>query len=435
MLHRIRSLLPSSLQGSADHVAFLSLAGCISLVQVSIAASQILLAVVLVLSPRVYRSGKDALLPLKGVLLPLLLYCLWTVTAALMAPDALTSLAITKKFYLFLLIPVVPLMANLPDRVPWIYKTVFPVAVLSAVIGILQYASNPQKWDLMHRISGSMGHWMTYSGLIMLALVALAAHGMRAGWKKLPLWIAPAALMALAIVLSQTRSSLLGVYAGIFAALVLAMCIERHWRFAALLASMVLVSFVLYFAAPASLQQRFRSGLDRKDDNTRNRIELYETSLNIIRSNPWFGVGPENVKYEALKYRNDHTFRDALYLHMHNNVLEVAAETGIPGALFWLWFMLRLAWDSFRFYRTAASGRCVIAEPARGAAVLAASVSLGAWFAFMVSGMFEYNFGDSEVLTLFLFLASAPYAFARPLAGLVPSSGGEHGFNKRGRGE
>ena len=29
----------------------------------------------------------------------------------------------------------------------------------------------------------------------------------------------------------------------------------------------------------------------------------------------------------------------------------------------------------------------------------------------MVAGMIEYNFGDSEVLTLFLFIVSAPYAF------------------------
>jgi hypothetical protein len=36
----------------------------------------------------------------------------------------------------------------------------------------------------------------------------------------------------------------------------------------------------------------------------------------------------------------------------------------------------------------------------------------------MVSGLFEYNFGDSEVLLLFLFLMSVPYA-AAPGAGDV----------------
>jgi len=43
--------------------------------------------------------------------------------------------------------------------------------------------------------------------------------------------------------------------------------------------------------------------------------------------------------------------------------------------------------------------------------MVASAAALGAWIAFMIAGMTEFNFGDSEVLTLFLFIASAPYAF------------------------
>jgi hypothetical protein len=44
----------------------------------------------------------------------------------------------------------------------------------------------------------------------------------------------------------------------------------------------------------------------------------------------------------------------------------------------------------------------------------------------MVAGMFEYNFGDSEVLMLFLFIMSAPYAFqeSRPAASNPPADAG-----------
>ena len=38
---------------------------------------------------------------------------------------------------------------------------------------------------------------------------------------------------------------------------------------------------------------------------------------------------------------------------MHNNILQIAAETGIPGLILWLWFMVRLAWDALRCYRHA----------------------------------------------------------------------------------
>jgi hypothetical protein len=43
---------------------------------------------------------------------------------------------------------------------------------------------------------------------------------------------------------------------------------------------------------------------------------------------------------------------------------------------------------------------------------------MAATAALVVSGLFEYNFGDSEVLALFLFFMAAPYAFqGRAIAG------------------
>jgi hypothetical protein len=69
--------------------------------------------------------------------------------------------------------------------------------------------------------------------------------------------------------------------------------------------------------------------------------------------------------------------------------------------------MLRLAWDAFVVYRATA------AKPSDQSqeALMVSIAALGSWGALMVSGLFEYNFGDSEVLTLFLFFMSAPYAF------------------------
>jgi O-antigen ligase len=158
----------------------------------------------------------------------------------------------------------------------------------------------------------------------------------------------------------------------------------------------------------------------------------------MIQDNPWLGVGPKNVNVEALKYRDEKEFPDWLkrsvgffstssqyreeekefpdwlYQHMHNNFLQVAAETGIPGLLIWLWFMGRLAWDAQKCYRYAKSSSFPGNDDLRKEALIASSAALAAWTALMVAGMFEYNFGDSEVLTFFLFLISAPYAFAGP---------------------
>jgi len=74
--------------------------------------------------------------------------------------------------------------------------------------------------------------------------------------------------------------------------------------------------------------------------------------------------------------------------------------------------MVRFAWDAWGCYRYARSRSFSENEDVRREALMASSAALACWTALVVAGMFEYNFGDSAVLTLFLFIASAPYTFA-----------------------
>jgi O-antigen ligase len=108
---------------------------------------------------------------------------------------------------------------------------------------------------------------------------------------------------------------------------------------------------------------------------------------------------------------------------MHNNLLQTASSMGLPGLAIWLWLMVRLAWDALRTYRFAGSRAFPYGEEARREATIIASAALGSWVALMTAGMFEYNFGDSEVLTLFLFIMSAPYAYFPDNASEVPVRG------------
>jgi O-antigen ligase len=115
----------------------------------------------------------------------------------------------------------------------------------------------------------------------------------------------------------------------------------------------------------------------------------------------------------ASRYQEEEKeFPDWLYQHMHNNPLQIAAETGIPGLLIWFWLMGQLAWDAWKRYQYARRSNFNGNENYRQEALVASTAALAAWVALMVAGLFEYNFGDSEVLTFFLFLMSAPYAFA-----------------------
>ena len=396
MPDRLKGYLPGSLDTTSARVIFLLLAGSVAASLLSIAASQALLVLASIGAVAFLRPQPGRFSNLRPVLLPLMLFFLWTVVAALASSDVPLGLTIIKKFFIFLILLLVPLAAKGAGRIAWICRTVFVAATLSSVVGLIQFIRNPER-DLLHRISGFMGQWMTFSGLLMLALVALAAYCACSDWRGRR-WLIPAgAVMFAAIYLSQTRSAVLGVIAGVFVVLLLQ-------RPRATLVLLILVP-ALYLVSPARIQQRFRGGWHADDPNTRNRIELVETSLRLIGDNPWFGVGPKNVAIEAPRYRGSSDYPDWMYQHMHNNLLQIAAERGIPGLLLWMWLMIRMAWDAWLLFarsRQDASSR---------EALMAATAALGCWAALVVSGLFEYNFGDSEVLALFLFFMAAPYAF------------------------
>jgi putative inorganic carbon (HCO3(-)) transporter len=417
--------IPSSLRSKPELVGFLALTGCVSLVLVSIAASQILLALAIVAYVWVVKRHKGFIPPGMQALLPLVIFMAWMLVAVFASSNIPESLRICKKFYLFLLVPVVPLIVRGQDRLSWVYKAVFAVAVVSSVTGLVQFAADPNR-DLLHRISGFMSQWMTYSGLLMLVLMLLMAYMVGAGLRGHK-WVIPiSALVILALILTLTRNSWMGAIAGILVLFLL----RRPKAIFVLLA----VILLLYIVSPGMIRQRVRSIVDLSDP----RFHVYMTALHLIQDNPWFGVGPKIVKDEAPKYRDEKDFPDWLkrtvivlsdsskyqeeekeypawlYQHMHNNFLQIAAESGIPGLIIWIWLMGRLAWDAWGCHRYAKSRSFSGDESSRKEALIASSAALASWTALVVAGLFEYNFGDSEILTLFLFIMSAPYAFMVP---------------------
>jgi O-antigen ligase len=383
-------LFPSSLKNWPQRLSFLLLAGSVSLALISIAASQILLAAAIAAALIQWSSSREQLHLPAALLAAVVVLFLWTLAVMLASSGSLHD-SLVRKFFLFSILLIVPILAFGNDRLTWIYTAVFVLAGFSAVVGLVQFGIDPHR-DALNRIKGFMSIWMTYSGQLMLVLVALVAFAMALGWKK-HRWVIPLVLLLIAALhLSQTRSAELGACAGITVILLLK---RPRW-----LLGLLIFVLALYLASPAGIQQRLRSAWNLQDDNTRNRIEIYSTAVRLIEAHPWMGVG-QKVSRVALQYRGTQEFPDYMYLHMHNNFLQIAAERGIPGLIIWMWFMLQLVWQAFRVFRSSGGA---------GSAAFIALAAIGGWFALLAAGMFEYNFGDSEVLTLFLFVMSAPYA-------------------------
>jgi O-antigen ligase len=79
--------------------------------------------------------------------------------------------------------------------------------------------------------------------------------------------------------------------------------------------------------------------------------------------------------------------------HMHSNLLQIALERGVPALIVWLLLFviyIRMLWRLIR--RTT--------DFSRGLAIGALGGALG----FFTSGLVHYNWGDSEVVTVFYFI-------------------------------
>jgi hypothetical protein len=81
--------------------------------------------------------------------------------------------------------------------------------------------------------------------------------------------------------------------------------------------------------------------------------------------------------------------------------MQIAAERGLPALAAWIVFIAVLTTRVFQCFRDSQDR------------VLAAA-ALAAIAAMLAAGMFEYNFGDSEFLMLFLVVVTLPFAAGRP---------------------
>jgi O-antigen ligase len=213
--------------------------------------------------------------------------------------------------------------------------------------------------------------------------------------------VLPAVLVALALTLS--RNAWVGACAGIGVLFLL-----RDFR----LVWVVPVALGLFVAlAPAAISDRLYSMISLKQlsgssatiqasqQSNRDRLAMIRTGFRIIEDHPIVGVGPDMVIQVYPHYRDPDAVQQ-LNSHLHNVPLQIAAERGLPALGLWCWFVVTLLRDFLRQRKTSPLPSLATAGVACVIAMLAA-------------GMFEYNFGDSEFLMLFLILVTLPFAATR----------------------
>ncbi|HVL68914.1 MAG TPA: O-antigen ligase family protein [Vicinamibacterales bacterium] len=381
-----------------ERIAYVTLLGFAASLQVSIAAANILLALTAVLWLWVVISRRERI-EVPAFFWPLAAYGGWTLVAAAFSIDPRTSLVDSKQLLLFAIVPIAYRLLR-GHRSLTAVDVVISVAALSAAIGIIQFGI--LKWnDTGQRPQGALSHYMTYSGLLML--VACLAVARVLFWPKdrtWPLLVLPALIVAL--VATLTRSAWVGACAGIGLLLLF-----RDFRLIGLLP---VVAAIFLAVAPPAVMDRIRTMVQVEErgqqtstaiatvQSNQDRIAMLRSGVRMIRDHPLTGVGPDMVMQVYPVYR-DKGAVNQLAPHLHNVPMQIAAERGLPALALWLAMLAVLVRDYFRQRR----GAAWLFLSNAGLACVAATIA---------AGMFEYNFGDSEFLMLFLLVATLPYAAA-----------------------
>jgi O-antigen ligase len=376
-----------------EQIGLWSLVGIVATMQLSIAAAQILLTIA-VAAWLAWHLVRGERLEAPPFFWPLIVYAALTLVSAGFSLDPEVSFTDSKQLVLFMLVPLTYDFAR-GARANSVLSIVLTIGAASAFVGVVQYAV--LNFDgLGQRPTGTLSHWMTYSGTLMLVICAATARLLYGTSGRLwAAFVMPALVVALSLTL--TRGAWVGVAVGVAVIL-----LSKDFRLLALIPIVIVTGVLL---APQALIDRVYSIFDPKDLTSRDRIAMLHAGMAMVRDYPLTGVGPNQIERAYPKYRVADAVKPT-NPHLHNVPVQIAAERGLPALAAWIWFVGSAAVGLFR-----------LLKKSRHKSLAAAA--LGGVAAMLAAGLTEYNFGDSEFLMLLLVIITLPFAANRD-GGLPP---------------
>lgn len=342
------------------------------------------------------------------VVWPVLLWMAWTLVSLAASGHPYEGLPQVKKFYVWLMLFVVYSGLRTLPQIRAVTLAWVAGATLSALWGFGQfvqmYRATPRFFYYAYvngnRITGFVDHWMTFSALLMMALLMAGAMLLYSADRRLSGWLTAAlAIVAAGILLAFTRSMWLGTIAGASWLL--------WWKNKWLIAAVPLLIGIVLLVNPLDVRDRAFSAFGAKEgvlDSRAHRAALRRVGWEMIAAHPIVGVGPEQVGPQFMQYYPadlPHPFPVAWYKeHLHNIYIHYAAERGLPALAALLWLLGRALFDFWVTLRRL---------PAQSESRWVLHGSIAVIIAVMISGWTELTLGHSQVLEMFLAVLACGY--------------------------
>jgi len=348
-------------------------------------------ATLLLLLDREARSFAARLGRTHFLAVPVYLWIAVCVLSVLFAEDRAHSAEKLNKLALLVLLPLAALPQSRRALRPLLSALLISATIISA-IGITIHLLHGGGLEARNR--GAGGFYMTVAGIAMMVALLTLAEILAAFKDPRPRRLiflgACFVLTSVALLATYTRGSWIGFAAG-------ALLLLRRHRTALLAFGVGAVLFAIW--GPPEARDRLTSIVRPDDPHNVERVLIWKRGLELIQRDPLTGTGlwipPEDMAGGEM---NTPSGVLHVHSHMHSTPLQIAVTMGIPGLI--VFIILIVAY--FRLAKRARSAELRnLWEEGLVAAYPAILVAL------LVNGLFEWNFGDSEVLGLFEFLTGA----------------------------
>jgi O-antigen ligase len=323
--------------------------------------------------------------------LPILLYLGANALGVIFSQDPINSLNYSRSLWIILTFFIV---FNYLKDIRTIRRLLTLLLVVFSIMGAYGNFQHylgvdlESTWKLLGnypRATGLFGLSLTYGGqLLIIFPIAVSLAFSERNWKRKFWYVISSILLFSGILWCWQRSVWLGA---VGALVILGAMKGKRFLFLIVLTLTVVVGLLL-LSSP-SFVKRVKSIGDISEAN--KRIVIWRSTIRMVRDYPIVGVGPGGYSRTQEEYRLTEREKEESRCHAHNNLLQEMADNGIIGLLsyLWLWYVIfKVGITALRI-----SGR----QDYRRTFLLGAIAGL---VGFHIEGMFEYNWGDSEVALL-----------------------------------
>ena len=326
------------------------------------------------------RAGRTALRS-SPLYLPIFCYLLWSLLSISQATHPLSGLVAIGHQLTFVFLFLLAFHLFPTEALPAFLRISAGIGIFVSLIGMAEWHGIGAEW--LPLSNGRPSATFAYRNFAAAYLIMNLPLALALAWRgktdrDVALGLLSAALMSIFLIYTRTRGAWVGFAFALLIIAALGLLAHRRWSASlspgilrtsrtaqgiALLAALLVIALAALPHAIASPQARAIDEqkielLDALSSITaptgdRGRLALWKNTLPMIADHPLLGVGSGNWRYAYPPYDSGDMVRaGSAPQRPHNDLLWIASETGLPGLIFYGWFLIAIAGLALSALRT-----------------------------------------------------------------------------------